>query len=226
MNQIMIPKFELSSLKHPSVINIVGAQSTNTTLTARKIINNLTSFSITTVFTNQAEDYKGLNNTTIYNDTLFLNKVVNNIIRDQQKYPKTSTLIIFDQIPSLYKNYYIIPQLLQISKSFNITTIIIDKCPEIPKQLFNYLDYSILTYSPKVSIQYKREFYKVYGQVLESYNQFYAIYKDICQENEEKSLLFDYTQEYYIPEKMLGWINQSTKHTKLTQVPKADHIHP
>lgn len=219
MNQIMIPKFELSSIKHPSVINIVGRPSTGRTTIARKIINNLSSsFNTTIIFTNQPEDYKGLYNTTIYNDTLFLNKVIKNIIKDQQKYPETKTVILFDQIPSLYKSYYIIPQLLQISKSFNITTIVIDKLAEIPKELFNYFDYAILTHDSTAEISYKRELYKVYGQVLESYNQFYAIYKEICQEEEKKSLLFDYTQEYYIPERMLGWMS-----TQLTPELKADH---
>lgn len=205
MNQIMISKFELLKIKYPSVINIVGNYSRNKTQITREIINNLSSHNTITIFSNQLDDYKGLNNTTIYNDTIVLNKVVKNIIDKQGNYSEEKSVIIFDQIPYLYKNYYIFHQLLQISKSFNIITIIVDSYPEIPQNLFCYIDYAIFTHDLTSSISYKKELYKVYGKMLESYNQFYAIYKDICQDQENKSLIIDYTQKYYIPERMLSW---------------------
>ena len=202
MNQIMISKFDLSSIKYPSVINIVGKQSS----IIKQLINNISFNNITTIFTNQIDNYKELDNTIIYNDILFLNNIVKNIIKDHQKYPEKISTIVFDNIFSLYKNYYIIPELLKINKSLNITIIIINKYAKISKHIFNYLDYTILTHDLRSSIQYKKQLYKVYGQILDNYNQFNAIYKDICQNNENKSLIIDYKQNFYIPERLLGWI--------------------
>lgn len=126
MNQIMIPKFELSKIKHPSTINIIGRCKTGRTTIAREIIKKLSPLQEVIIFTNQPEDYKELYNTTIYNDTLFLNKIIKKCITSSTIL-NGGFFIIFDQIPSLYTNYYIIPKLLKLSKSCNITTIIIDQ---------------------------------------------------------------------------------------------------
>lgn len=217
MNQIMINRFNLSTLKSNSIINIIDNNSKSFLL--KDIIDHLPQCNTITIFTNnQTRDYQ-LNNALIYEDTLSLNKVVENIIKvrkeeiTEEKEAKKEKkdkkeLLIFDHIESLYNGYYIIPELLKVSKSLNITTIIIDRCAKIPRSFVEHIDYLFLSRYDENSEndnKYKRKLYKLYGQVLEEYTQFTEIYKDICQEG-NNSLVFDYKQNYYIPERVLSWI--------------------
>ena len=114
-----------------------------------------------------------------------------------------------------------------MGSTLNITTVVIDNYPEIPKHLSTYLDYIIMTHDPTETITYKKTLYKTYAHVLESYKQFSAIYKDICQNEIDKSaLIFDYKQSQYIAERVVGWIDtQTTLPTPLipTQESEVDH---
>lgn len=211
MNQIMINRFNLSTLKSNSIINIIDNNSKSFLL--KEIIDHLPQCNTITIFTNnQTRDYQ-LNNALIYEDTLSLNKVVENIIKVRKEEiteegKDKKELLIFDHIESLYNGYYIIPELIKVSKSLNITTIIIDQCAKIPRSFVEHIDYLFLSGYDENSEnynKYKRKLYKLYGQVLEEYTQFTEIYKDICQEG-NNSLVFDYTQNYYIPERVLSWI--------------------